>query len=274
MDGSDEFDGSDDYITVGDSDNLDITGALTLSAWVRADTLSSGQVENRIILKGPGAHTNNLYTLEADDSKARFVIHCQTPPDNSACTTSQKCVRSTTTLSTVTWYYLVGVFDGTTGLTIYVNDSAGVTNTLTASSTGTGNANTLVIGGRSDSATDIFDGIVDEVRVSNTNRSADWIATEYNNQSSPSTFFSVVGSEEKTRSPNLYLSFDEGYGQLAHDGSGNSADGIIGTTSGSESADPSWRTKESWVFENCLYFDGSDDVVTITNISPIDTQLA
>jgi hypothetical protein len=38
-----------------------------------------------------------------------------------------------------------------------------------------------------------FTGIVDEARVSDTTRSADWIATEYNNQSSPSTFYTFSG---------------------------------------------------------------------------------
>ena len=36
-----------------------------------------------------------------------------------------------------------------------------------------------------------FNGSLDEVRISNTVRSADWIATEYNNQSSPSAFYTI-----------------------------------------------------------------------------------
>ena len=36
-----------------------------------------------------------------------------------------------------------------------------------------------------------FNGSVDEARISSSVRSADWITTEYNNQSSPSTFYSV-----------------------------------------------------------------------------------
>jgi len=36
-----------------------------------------------------------------------------------------------------------------------------------------------------------FNGLLDELRVSNTARSANWIATEYNNQSNPAAFFSV-----------------------------------------------------------------------------------
>jgi len=37
-------------------------------------------------------------------------------------------------------------------------------------------------------------GVLDEVHISSGARSADWIATEYNNQSSPSTFYSIAGN--------------------------------------------------------------------------------
>jgi len=36
-----------------------------------------------------------------------------------------------------------------------------------------------------------FDGVIDEVRISNTARSADWLRTSYNNQVPDSTFYSV-----------------------------------------------------------------------------------
>jgi hypothetical protein len=39
-----------------------------------------------------------------------------------------------------------------------------------------------------------FDGTMDEVRVSNVARSADWITAEYNSQKSPSTFYAVGGA--------------------------------------------------------------------------------
>jgi hypothetical protein len=41
-----------------------------------------------------------------------------------------------------------------------------------------------------------YSGLIDEVRVSNVDRSVQWIATEYNNQRRPSTF-SSVGNEEQ-----------------------------------------------------------------------------
>jgi hypothetical protein len=37
-----------------------------------------------------------------------------------------------------------------------------------------------------------LDGKIDEVRISNTVRSADWILTEYRNQSAPATYISAA----------------------------------------------------------------------------------
>lgn len=54
-------------------------------------------------------------------------------------------------------------------------------------------------------------------------------------------------SEEKAPSPALYLKFDEGTGDTAHDSSGNNNNGSMGTT---------WKTKESCLSDNCVYFDG------------------
>jgi len=40
-----------------------------------------------------------------------------------------------------------------------------------------------------------FGGTLDEMRISSTALSADWITTEYNNQSSTSTFYSVGSAQ-------------------------------------------------------------------------------
>src|SRR5262249_42124749 len=54
----------------------------------------------------------------------------------------------------------------------------------------------FVIGGRDSSGNvqGLMNGSADEVRVSNVARSAGWIATEYTNQSNPSSFYVVAGS--------------------------------------------------------------------------------
>ena len=43
---------------------------------------------------------------------------------------------------------------------------------------------------------DHFDGLIDEVRISGTERSADWIETENLNQRNPNAFYSVEGYDE------------------------------------------------------------------------------
>ncbi|MHA2276835.1 MAG: DUF2341 domain-containing protein, partial [Candidatus Kariarchaeaceae archaeon] len=48
------------------------------------------------------------------------------------------------------------------------------------------------------SGTELFDGIIDEVRISNVSRSADWILTEYNNQLNPSNFYSIGSENNQT----------------------------------------------------------------------------
>jgi len=53
-----------------------------------------------------------------------------------------------------------------------------------------------------------FEGTLDEVRVSDTARSIDWMQTEYNNQSNPSTFYSV-GMEEEVIPPEAPELYDE-----------------------------------------------------------------
>lgn len=50
-----------------------------------------------------------------------------------------------------------------------------------------------------------FDGIIDEVRISNAEKSANWITTEYNNQNDPATFWSIGAEEEPIPGVTSYL---------------------------------------------------------------------
>jgi hypothetical protein len=105
-----------------------------------------------------------------------------------------------TTISTGQWYYFVGTFSstgsGTYGGTwnVYVNgvqDNSSTNNfDLAGSCSGTFSGATwfAATNGQWNGTSDVN---LDELRVSKSVRSADWIATEYNNQSSPSTFYSV-----------------------------------------------------------------------------------
>src|SRR6202007_1417883 len=72
----------------------------------------------------------------------------------------------------------------------------GVSQSIVSSQAGSGNQNnstasTYVMGNRTTDLARNWGGYLEEFRVSKTIRSADWIATDYNNQSSPSTFYTI-----------------------------------------------------------------------------------
>lgn len=101
---------------------------------------------------------------------------------------------STPAPSNNAWHHLVGVITGTTG-SIYV-DGVQVTNGTANAFTDT--SSTLQIGRFNNGY--FFTGKMDEVRVSNVERSADWILTEYNNQNAPNTFYSYSGEGVESQS--------------------------------------------------------------------------
>ena len=94
-----------------------------------------------------------------------------------------------------TWYHVVCVIDlPNTQVTFYVNGTKlGNSVTLGANNIYNKAGVTNYMGWRDEVATGYpdFSGKIDEVRVSNIARSAGWIATEYANQNSPSTFCNV-----------------------------------------------------------------------------------
>lgn len=56
---------------------------------------------------------------------------------------------------------------------------------------------------------DHFNGVIDELRISDTNRSSSWISTSYNTQNSPSTFY-TVSAEEVYGIPRFLQAEEEG----------------------------------------------------------------
>lgn len=92
-----------------------------------------------------------------------------------------------------------------------------------------------------------------------TDITVDWVRARKYASTAPSA---SASGEEKAEAPQLFLKFDEGNGTSTNDSSPNNNDGSI---SGS-----AWKTSELCMSGNCLYYDGSDDVVTVTNADSID----
>ncbi|MHA2203502.1 MAG: DUF2341 domain-containing protein, partial [Candidatus Hodarchaeales archaeon] len=185
IDGGQGFDGNDDYIDAGNASTLDVvTGDFTLEAWAKIDDKSG---DRDVISKACDGVTLRAFELRYDvgedcwifnayDSAWQYAKYTQANPEVGK------------------WYHLVAVRDGST-IKIYVDGIEGaVTDTL--NSMDDSSAFNLLIGRLVDpSDTRYFYGNIDEVRVSSTVRSSDWIATEYNNQHDPTSFYSVTSEE-------------------------------------------------------------------------------
>jgi RHS repeat-associated protein len=90
------------------------------------------------------------------------------------------------------WHYMVAVQNGGAGRSLYVDGVLVASDQNPQDANGSG---TCYIG--NDSVGEAFQGSIDEVRIASVARSSDWVAAEYANESSPSTFF-ALSSENTT----------------------------------------------------------------------------
>ncbi len=86
------------------------------------------------------------------------------------------------------WYLLTGTFDGST-VRFYLNNNM-IGSTPLSGPIDHYNSIGLTLGNRSTGGQG-FTGYIDEVRISTATKPIEWIRTEYNNQNSPSIFYSI-----------------------------------------------------------------------------------
>jgi len=174
------------YIDVGNSVSVRPTHVGTVSAWVNWNTFTgySNPLGNSSSSGGTKYGGFALWTSNNNGSNGvpNFSISNNTTSTN----------RTTgSTLNSSTWNYLSGTWDGS-NVRLYVNGVLKSTVSQTMDSGYYGDT-FLFRPGTAGSGNDYLQGYLDEVRIANTALSASWILTEYNNQSSPSTFYAVGG---------------------------------------------------------------------------------
>jgi RHS repeat-associated protein len=121
--------------------------------------------------------------------------------------------ESNSAINDGTWHHVVGTWSASAGSNVTPSQFALYVDGAMVSSPGT-----IVIGSDTSPLSGLggtligsgmghYSGLMDEVRISNAVRSADWIASEYNNQSSPSTFYTLYlenGNEVVPAATSLY----------------------------------------------------------------------
>ncbi|MFC2123119.1 DUF2341 domain-containing protein [Bacteroidota bacterium] len=184
IDGATFFDGSGELIDIDDSASLDITDNITLEAWVNPTTVDTNH--RRIVIKSHDTWEapHYMYSLWVHSTGLGFGFNDGTT----------RIYSNEGTVSTGSWQYVAATYNGTVQ-EWYINGSS--VGTQNATGTIVTNDQPLIIGSALGTTTR-FHGSIDEVRISNVARSSDWLQTSYNNQNTPSTFFSPLGSEESS----------------------------------------------------------------------------
>jgi hypothetical protein len=136
--------GSTGYVEVPDSAALEVTGQLTIDAWINAVSLG-GRVVDKI-----AAGQANGYLLDTYGGRVRFIVDGQ-------------ILSGSSTLPTGTWVHIAGVYDGSE-MRVYLNGA--LDGSLALSGPIPTNNLTLRIGAASDAGS-LFSGLVDEVEVFN-----------------------------------------------------------------------------------------------------------
>lgn len=161
------FDGVDDYFNCGQDASLDITGDVTITAWVKPDTVTGA---GYIAAKASGSAFQ--YLIYRNNYNFRFGI-------GNSSAAIQVVTAGSITLGQ--WYFVVGKLSSTTmSIECYAED--GTSSSNSASITGTGIDTVAIdvnIGARANGA-NLFDGNIQNVRVYNRALSATEVATLYN----------------------------------------------------------------------------------------------
>ena len=180
------------FMAAPNNASLKPTSAITLEGWVNPSWLGNYNQVFSMDYWANGTWTSpyHSYSLSSQqyNSNLAFVVTASGP--------TTKEVDSTHIAPTSQWTHVAGTYDGSYAR-IYLNGAQDATPVALSGAIDYGQSQALTIGMAS-----IYDinvgcewkGLLDELRVSSVARSADWIATEYNNQNSPGNFAVVGGS--------------------------------------------------------------------------------
>ncbi len=144
-----DFDGVNDWVTVADSASLDLTGAMTIEAWVRPD--APAKVWQTIAMKE--ALGGLSYALFASGDTARL---------NGWWGQNSLYVPADRPLAAATWTHVAVTAGGGT-MRLFLNGAQVATRSIAGSLTPS--ANPLRIGGNAVWLDEYFDGRIDDVRI-------------------------------------------------------------------------------------------------------------
>lgn len=175
-----DFDGIDDRLNCGNDSSLQITGAMTISYWIKgACTNGASGVSTFDSVNSPGyifgPHSNGLVT---------FIIA------DAGSSGSTKKVDSTQQITTTEWHHIVGVYTPSVSMKIYIDGQLSKNETSNIPSSQYTNGNDFIIGYRPCCK---IDGQISNVAIWNTDLSFTEV-TEIYNESVPGNLHNFSGT--------------------------------------------------------------------------------
>jgi len=208
------FNGSNNYISMGSTYTVN-NSSLTIQFWLNPTAYPTGTDAAPIVSQRVNSGNKDVdFAAELEyNGEMHFTSSKNDYTPYSTC-------FSPGTVPLGTWTMVTAVVNNLASqIYIYLNGALQTTCTLAAplfNNTGS----VLYDGYQWDPSNNTYyDGILDEVELSNTGISTGWIDTEYNNQSSPSTFYSVGNQETSIYAPTM--------AQLMRHGEWFSSEGVV-----------------------------------------------
>lgn len=163
------FNGTSDLISFGNPSSLQILSSLSLEAWVK----TSAAIGYRGIVSkmGTGAPYYGYLLRENSTGYAEFGI--------STTGSNYTSVSGTTLINDGEWHHIVGTYTPYTYLQIYVDGVLQNTNSTSISGAIYNTSGNVIIGCTYTTPSECMSGSIDEVKISNTTRSAEEIAETY-----------------------------------------------------------------------------------------------
>ena len=152
-----DFDGSNDYVDAGNDSSLSISGALSVSAWIYADSLTGYPM-----FLSKRAESGHAYQFYSTGGKINY--------------NNGTIVQSSGSLTLGVWTHVAVTFNGAGAVAFYINGSSA--GTATAASSNPTNSGSVTIGRAYNG--NYFNGKIDEVSLFNSALSASDITAIYN----------------------------------------------------------------------------------------------
>jgi hypothetical protein len=187
---------------LGIANDLGVTGsAVSISTWFRAHSLPASGVRRAVAWQSDNGTIVSQFIAILNIGGTTTVRYAR----------DRHCVGEVVVgsgaISANTWYHAVYTYDATNIRGYLDGSSVGTSGTATGNGTCAGfypDGYNLLGNTRNQ---EYMSGLVDEARITQTVLSADWIATEYNNQNNVATFWGTVTDAGGGANPTGFFAF-------------------------------------------------------------------